>query len=802
MTTHIKALAPEKLHRDCNPAEFSFNSTAELEKLDIVIGQDRAVQAVSFGIDIRSDGYHIFALGAAGTGKTSIIEKFLRRKTVNEPVPDDWVYVNNFEDSDKPRALNLPPGKGCELVEDMDLLIEDLETEVPRVFETEEYELDQERLQNKFQENRQKLFRKLEERVQEKGFALLQTQQGIVIAPTKDGDVISPDKIAELSQEEQSQIENDSTTLQEELKETVKKVQTLQKNIKEELRKLDRQTVGFAVSHLIDDLTRKYDGMEQVLEFLRSVREDILDNVQEFKKQVEEESSESQNIFLAMQAKQDQFEKYRVNLIVDHCDSDGAPVVLEENPTYHNLIGSVEHKAQFGALITNFRMIKPGALHQANGGYLMLEIKDLVNKPFVWDALKRALSKKTVRIERMMEGYQAIATKGLEPEPIPLNVKVILIGDPMVYYLLYQSDQDFRELFKVKADFGDEMDWTDGSVDLYARFIGTICEEENLKHFSPTGVARVIEESSRMVTDQSKLATRFGDVVDLLQQASYWASKNEKELVTEEDVQQAIDAHNYRSNRLEERIQEQINEETILIDTEGEVIGQVNGISVLPFGDYAFGRPSRITARTHVGKSGVVNIERETDLGGKIHNKGVLILDGYLGGHYAQDFPLTLSASITFEQMYSEVDGDSASSAELYALLSSLADTPLRQDLAVTGSVNQHGQVQAIGGVNHKIEGFFDVCKHNGLTGSQGVMIPESNVKNLMLRKDVIDAVAEQKFHVYAISTIDEGISLLTGKEVGEKQEDGTYPEGTINWAVERKLRSLAEKLKGPSSEE
>ena len=797
----IKSLSPEELHRDCNPSQFNFKSTAELEKLDLVIGQDRAVKAVSFGIDIKSAGYHIFALGATGTGKTSIIKKFLQGKTRNEPIPNDWAYVNNFEDSDKPKALRMPPGKGCELVKDIDLLIQDLETEVPQAFETEEYEADTEKIQKSFQEDRQNLFSQIESKVQEKGFGLLQTPQGIVVVPTKDGEAIGPEKIAEMEQKQQDQLLKNRELLQEELRETVKKVHKLQKDLKKELRELDRRTVGFAVSHLIDDLTKKYGDLEQVVSFINSVREDILDNVQEFKQPSEEETSDRLSFLGAIQAKQNQFDKYRVNLIVDHCNAEGAPVVLEENPTYNNLVGSVEHKAQFGALITNFHMIKPGALHKANGGFLMLEVKDLINKPFVWDALKRALSKKSIRIERLMESYQMIATKGLEPEPIPLEVKVVLIGDPMTYYLLYQHDEDFRELFKVKADFDNQMEWTDESVNLYARFIGTMCEEENLKHFSPSGVARVIEESSRMVTDQSKLATRFGYVVDLLQEASYWAAKNGNEFVDAEDVQQALDAQIYRSNRLEERIQDQIEERVILIDTDGAVIGQINGISVLPFGDYEFGRPSRITAQTHVGRSGVVNIERAIELGGKIHNKGVLILDGYLGGKYAQDYPLTLSASITFEQLYAEVDGDSASSAELYALLSSLSEFPLRQDLAVTGSVNQRGQVQAIGGVNRKIEGFFEVCKRRGLTGSQGVVIPKSNIKNLMLRQEVVDAVKDNKFHIYPISTIDEGISLLTGKEAGDLQEDGTYPKDTVNWAVEKKLRELGEKINSSPQE-
>ena len=798
MSTKPERLAPDRLRRHYDPAKFEFKSTAELEKLDFVIGQDRAVRAVTFGIDIESEGYHIFALGSAGTGKTSIIKEFLRRKTKDQPVPDDWVYVNNFENPDKPKYLRLPPGEGCELEKDINLLIEELESEVPQIFETEEYENDREKIQLTFQEKRKELFSQLEKKVQEKGFALLQTPQGVVVVPTKNDEVLSQEELSKLGQEERDQIIQDREGLQEELKDTVKKVQKIQKDAKEELRQLDRQSIGFAVSHSIDELIKKFEHIDPVVDFLNAIMADILENVQDIKKSMEEPADGPQNIFQAMRTKQTQFDKYRVNLIVDNCDLEGAPVILEGNPTYHNLIGSIEHQAQFGALVTNFRMIKPGALHEANGGYLMLEVKDLLTKPFVWEALKRALSNKTIRIERIMEGYQAIATRGLEPEPIPLDIKVVLIGDPSMYYLLYEIDDDFRELFKVKADFGNQMDWTDEAVNQYARFIGSICQDRNLKHFDPTGVARIIEESSRIVMDQSKLATQFGDIVDLLQESSYWAGENGNDLVSDADVQRAIDERIYRSNRLEERIHEQIVEKTLLIDTDGEAVGQVNGISVLPFGDYAFGKPSRITARTFVGKSGIVNIERETDLGGKIHNKGVLILSGYLGGKFAQDFPLTLSASLTFEQMYSGVEGDSASSAELYALMSSISGLPLRQDLAVTGSVNQYGQVQAIGGVNWKIE----VCQRRGLTGSQGVLIPESNVKNLMLRQEVVDAVEEGNFHIYPITTIDEGISLLTGHDAGELQTNGEYPMDTVNWEVKNKLRQLAEKVNNFSADD
>jgi lon-related putative ATP-dependent protease len=497
-----------------------------------------------------------------------------------------------------------------------------------------------------------------------------------------------------------------------------------------------------------------------------------------------------------LQEQQVTFDEYRVNLLVDNSATRGAPVVYEKNPTATNLLGRVEYVGRFGALVTNFRMIKNGALHKANGGYLLLDAFELLTKPLAWETLKRALKNEEVVIESLEKSLGFLTTRTLEPEPIPLDTKVIIVGDPLLYYLLYNLDQDFPELFKVKADFDFRTPWTEESGKLYAHFIGNICREEGLRHFSPEGVSRVIEYSARLAEHQKKLITVFGDVVDIIRQASFWAEQDALNLVSGAEVIKAIDEKIFRSNRIEKIIQEMIEEETILIDTRDMVVGQVNGISVLQLGDYSFGKPSRITARTFVGSKGILSIDRETELGGPIHNKGSLILAGYLGGRYAEDVPLAFSASITFEQLYEGVEGDSASSSELYALLSSLSGFPLRQDLAVTGSVNQRGEVQAIGGANEKIEGFFTVCKARGLTGTQGVVIPASNVKHLMLRDEIVEAVQEGTFHIYAVSTIDQGIALLTGKEVGEKMEDGMYPEGTVNRAVQQKIWELAAKVR------
>jgi lon-related putative ATP-dependent protease len=509
-----------------------------------------------------------------------------------------------------------------------------------------------------------------------------------------------------------------------------------------------------------------------------------------------EEASSEQRQFMSMMQEQVTFDEYRANLIVDNSPTKGAPIVLEKNPTAANLTGRVEYEGRFGALVTNFRMIKNGALHKANGGYLMLDAFDLLSKPMAWEILKRAIKNKEIAIESVEKALGFMTTRTLEPEPIPLNIKVIVIGDPYLYYLLYSLDRDFPRLFKVKADFDINTPWTDESAKNFARFIANICREENLKHFTPDGVSSIIEYCSRLAAHQKKLTTVFGEVVDIIRQASFWAEQNGSNPATAADVKKAVDEKTYRSNRIEEIIREMIEEETILIDTEGAVVGQVNGISVLQLGDYSFGKPSRITARTFVGSKGILSIDRETKLGGQIHNKGSLILAGYLGGKYAEDIPLAFSASITFEQLYDGVEGDSASSTELYALLSSLSGLPIRQDLAVTGSVNQRGEVQAIGGVNEKIEGFFEVCRMKGLNGTQGVMIPEKNIKHLMLREEIVEAVNSGTFHIYAVATIDQGIALLTGRDAGKKKDDGTYPDGTVNQAVQRRIQELAEKFR------
>ncbi|MHB9134401.1 MAG: Lon protease family protein [Armatimonadota bacterium] len=797
MGNNITELTPDQLRRVCDPGEFNFASTEDLAPLEEVIGQDRALRAISFGIDIDTTGYHMYALGPSGTGKTTTVHKFLEREAAKRPVPEDWLYINNFTNADKPRAIRLPPGTGCKLKKDMDKLVEELKSAVPRVFESTEYSKQQEQVGGEFQKRNQAMIQEVDAYARSKGFVIMQTPQGLIITPTINGAVVTPEQFEKLDQETQHKFEAEREEIEAKMRDTMRNVQQLQREARERINELDRQTVAYTIDHLLEELKERYAQYEPVAKLLNEIRADILENVPALKQIREMEQMREQVPFAAALGQQmPTFDQYKVNLIVDNSETKGAPLILARNPSYHNLIGRIEQQGQFGTLVTNFNMIKAGLLHKANGGYLMLDVRDVMTKPLSWEGLKRALKNKIVEIESLGEAYGLFATRTLEPEPIPLHIKVVLIGDPQIYYLLFFYDPDFRDLFKVKADFAIRMDRTPETTEQYARFIATVCKEEGLRHFDPSGVARLVEHASRLVEHQYKLNTKFGDIVDLIRQSCYWAGKNGHALVTRDDVKQTIEEKVYRSNQVQQILQEMITEGTILIDTGGAVTGQINGLAVLSMGDYAFGKPSRITATTHVGDQGVISIDREVKMGGPIHNKGAMILAGYLGGKYANNVPLALSATLTFEQVYEEIEGDSASSVELYTLLSSLSGFPIRQDLAVTGSVNQHGEVQAIGGVNEKIEGFFDVCRNLGMCGTQGVMIPQSNVKHLMLRDEVVQAVKDGKFHIYPVATIDEGITILTGKEAGTRQPDGTYPPGTVNGEAQRRLQELAQKVK------
>ena len=757
-------LEPEQLRLTFDASQFHFRSTSELPPLSDMIGQERAERAISFGMDVSGEGFNVFALGMVGTGRSTAVKRQVEKKAATEPTPRDWVYVNNFVNEANPRAIGLPSGKGCQLRHDMDELIKNLGREIPQAFESEEYERQKARITQQMQEQQSQILSDMQKRAESRGFGLARTPIGLMLVPTRGGEAMSEAEYERLPPSAKQETEQAEAELQQELAATLQRARARQKEAQDTLRNLDRQVAAFATGHFIDDLQQKYGEFAEVKDFLEQVRQDVLDHVDDFKRQAEGGQAGPMAQMLAA-AQEVGWNRYKVNVIVDNCNQKGAPVVFETNPTYYNLIGEVQQEAQFGAMVTDFTKIRGGAFHRANGGYLILEARNVLTNPFAWDALKRVL--KDGRIE------------------------VVLIGEPWIYYLLYAFDEDFKRLFKVKADFGAEVDRDQATVEQYALFVANYTRDQGLRPFDPTGVARMIEYGARLAEDQKKLSTRFSEVGDVIVEASHWAGQAGHELVTREDVQKAIDEKTYRSNRIEERIREMIDRGTIMVDTEGAVVGQVNGLSVTMLGDYEFGRPSRITARSYVGRGSVVAIDRDVQIAGPIHNKGVMILAGYLGGRYAQDLPLNLAASLTFEQSYEGVEGDSASSAELYALLSSLANVPLRQDLAVTGSVNQRGEVQPIGSVTAKIEGFYDVARMKGLTGTQGVIIPAANVDNLMLRQDVVDAVREAKFHIYPVRTVDEGMELLTGLPAGELV-DGEYPEGTINHRVKQRLRELA----------
>ncbi len=794
----VPPLDPQALYHRCDPATLGFATTEEVSEHHDFIGQERAIDAIHFGIGMSRQGYNIFALGPSGMGKHALVQRYVEERAAQEPAPDDWCYVNNFSQPYRPIALRLPAGRGKELRNDGERLVEELHTALSSAFESEEYQTRRQALEMELQEQQQERLKVLQDQARERGLTLLRTPGGLVFAPFKDGNVLEPEKFNELPQEEQDRLTAEVEVLQEQLQKVLYQMPKLERDIRERLRELNQEISGFVLNELMDDLQQKYHDLPEVLEFLQAVQKDVSENLSDFlnakAKEGETPEGAPPSSLPNGATGSPVLRRYNVNLLVDASEQTGAPVIYESNPTYLNLVGRVEQMATMGALITDFTLIKPGALHRANGGYVIIDADKILANPYAWDGLKRALQFKEIRIESPSQMMSLTTTISLEPEPIPLDVKIVLVGDRRLYYLLSQHDPDFNELFKVAADFDDELVRNESSEARYAEMIATVAKREDLHPFDSSAVARIIEQSSRMVSDAERLSTRIQAITDLMEEADYWAAQAGATIIRADHVQQALDAQIHRTDRIRERMQEEVLRETILIDTAGEKIGQINGLSVVQMGNYAYGQASRITVNVHMGSGDVVNIEREVEMSGPSHSKGVLILASLLRSRYAVERPLSLSASIVFEQSYGGVDGDSASSTELYALLSAIAQVPIKQSLAVTGSVNQHGQVQAIGGVNEKIEGFFDLCRKRGLTGEQGVLIPIANVKHLMLRQDVVDAAAAGDFNIYPITTIEEGIELLTDIPAGELREDGTYPEGSINALVAQRLTAFAER--------
>ena len=771
-------LPPDKLRRSYDKSNLKFKSTADLEPATNIIGQPRGVQAIEFGIHMKSTGYNIYVLGEAGTGRTTAIRQFVEGKASKDPIPPDWVYVNNFLQFHKPLAIQLPPGDGCRLRDSLKSTVKQLQTGIARAFDNQAFRDAALEIRHDLERKREQLFVELQGQASSAGAMLLNSPEGFRIVPARDGQPLPSEAIAALSEEEQDQWKTIHHDLQHQLNEVVHQARKMEAEAQSELEELERRVASSIVDVVLEELKETFSDHEKVTAYLDQVHQDILDNVDLFRAEEDGEEGEVQI------PASEEFRRYQVNVLVDHKQTDRAPVIVEYNPTASRLLGRVEHEARYGGAVeTDFTLVRSGTLHAANGGYLVLRARDLFNEPGAWDALKRALVGGAILPDDPVT-RMGTAARSLDPESIPLNVKVILIGPPGLYYQLHASDEDFRTMFKVMADFDETVPRTAENELGYAVFIATRSQEENLLHLDREAVGRVIEYGSRLAETQNKLSTRFGNIADLVREANYWAARADRDLVLVDDVEKAIDHREFLHNRIETRVRQHLQEGKQLVTTEGAVVGQINGLTVSQVGEHSFGNPSRVTARTYVGKEGVVQIDREVQLAGQIHNKGLMTLVGYLGGQYAGDQPLSLSALLSFEQSYGGIEGDSASSTELYALLSSLSGIPIKQSIAVTGSVNQLGQIQAIGGVTQKVEGWFAICRERGFNGNHGAMIPASNVQDLMLRVAVTEAVAAGKFRLWAIETVDQGIEILTGR-----------PAAEVHAAVKARLAELAEIL-------
>ncbi|MBF6600374.1 MAG: AAA family ATPase [Dehalococcoidia bacterium] len=768
------------LRRECNPLAFKFQTTDDLRTLEGTVGQDRATSAMDFALSIEAEGYNLYIAGPSGTGRSTELKTQLERIAAKRTPARDWCYVFNFREPARPCALSLPAGLGHKLGHDVDDLIAHVRREVPKAFESDEYAQRRDQINREMQQQRERFFETLQREAQGRELAVNATPMGINTVPLLDGKPATKEQYDALPDDQKHAITGRTAELDSIIAQMAPQLRRLDRTAAQLQAELDTQVVKLIATPLLEEMKRDYGAEPRVVAYIDEVGADMIEHIDAFRAGEENEPQQGMVPMLAAAQREGAFDRYQVNVIVTHDGAHGAPVVFEENPSYYHLFGRVDYRSSLGSMVTDHTMIKPGALHRANGGFLAVDALDALTQPLVWQTLKRALRTRQVRIENMGEQLSILPTATLTPEPIPLDVKVTMIGTTRVFQLLQMSDDDFRKLFKVKADFATDVERINGHVEIYARFIARQVREKGMRPFDRGGVARVVEHSSRMVADQDKLSLRMIDVVDLLVEADYWACLEGSKTVTAAHVEKAIEEKVYRSSLLEERIQEYIANGTIKVDVSGEVVGQVNGLSVYDLGDYAFGRPSRITARVSLGRGQVVNLEREIARSGPSHSKGFLILTGYINGKFAHRQPLSFAASLTFEQVYDEVDGDSASSSELYALLSAIADVPLRQNFAVTGSVNQLGEVQAIGGVNEKIEGFYAVCKARGLTGDQGVIIPKDNIHNLMLKPEVVDAIRDGSFTVYAVSKVEQGIELLTGMPAGNLRKDGTYTRGTF----------------------
>lgn len=789
---------PEKVTGYCDPDSLGFETTEEVQPLEKTVGQDRAVSALDFGLSIDAPGYNIYVAGFPGTGRTTTLGNFLKQAAAQRPAPDDWCYVHNFYNPLQPVAMRMPAGTGRQLVQDLDELIRDCRRNLPQAFDSEEYRRRVEDAMQGIQRQREAITQEIDQVARQRGFMVQPSPMGVVTTPLKDGQPLTREQYSQLPAEERDTLRQKSEGLQGFIDQRLSDLRGVEREAVRLRAQIDRDSVLAIIAPVINELRERYSGIPALLLYLEDLRTDIAEHLDDFRIQDEQQPQQSREAAKAREmAEEERLLRYKANVLVDNANTQGAPVVFEYSPTYYNLFGRVEYRTSFGTAATDLTMIRPGAIHRANGGYLALQVKDVLSSPLVWETLKRVLRSREIRIENIAEQYSPIPTSTLRPEPIPINTKIILMGTPMLFHLLQRGDEDFRKFFKVKADFDLSMERTPENMRFYASFVCDQCRDMGLMPFHKTGVAKVLEYASRLVEHQGRLTTRFIDIVDVITEATYWAKRDGTgRLVMGHHVAKAVQERTYRSNLPEERLQQFTNEGTIMIDTDGAVVGQVNGMSVLDMGDYAFGRPVRITARTALGRGQLANVDREAQMTGRTHNKGFLIITGYIMGKYGQDKPLSFRSSIGFEQTYDEVEGDSASSAELYALLSGLANVPIQQGIAVTGSVNQRGEIQAIGGATYKIEGFFDTCKAKGLTGRQGVIIPRANIKNLVLREDVIQAIRDGLFTVYAVESVDQAVEVLTGVPAGQPDASGAYPEDSLNAMIAKNLERLASRAR------
>ncbi len=789
----ITKLHTDQLYTKCNPQKFNFQSTAELEERLSALGQDRALAAVEIGINIQSKGYNLFCLGPEGTGKSSLVKRVLAQEAKNRPTPDDWAYIYNFEEPYKPMAISFPAGTATDFAKDIDKLVESFSVTIPAIFESDEYKAGVNIIQEKYKQSKEKYIKLLQKKAKGKSVSLLHMPVGLVVAPVKNGEVLSPEAFDELPEDEKKQLIEDLNQMQAEIENSAQDLPAWEDKQRDEINRLRTKFLKETVKSPIDELHTKYKGHKHANAFLRNIQKYILENVEEFlptaDTPVQTDGDDPLGALLSKikQPEEDKYAKFKVNVIVKNEPNTGAPIIHLDHPTQGNLVGKVERIQQYGALLTDFTLIKAGALHQANGGFLLIDARKMLMQPFAWDSLKRAIASKSIKIEAPSE-ETSFTTISLDPEPVPLNVKIILTGDAELYELLSERDPDFSDYFKVEADFDILMDRTEENEVEYAKLIGSLSKKKRLRSLNRQAVAKIIEYSSRLAESSEKLTAHIASIGDLLREADYWARKSKSTHIGKNHVDQAISAQIYRGSRIKEAMLEQIDKGTILIDVKGKKVGQINGLVVYNFSRNSFGKPSRITTQVRIGKGEFVNIEREVEMSGPIHSKGVLILESLLANRFAKYCPLSLNASIVFEQSYGGVDGDSASSTEYYCLLSAISGIPIKQNIAVTGSINQFGEIQPIGGVNEKIEGFFDVCSHQGLTGDQGVIIPRTNVADLMLREDILQAVEEGKFTIYAVDTVDDGIEILTGIKAGNVDKNGNYPKGSVNYAVQQGL--------------